>query len=35
MGKRFNPKRIITDYEPGLLPVVEQEVSVFIIIIHV
>jgi hypothetical protein len=27
-GKQFNPQRIITDYEPGLLPVVEQEVSV-------
>jgi hypothetical protein len=27
MGKQFNPQRIITDYEPGLLPVVEQEVS--------
>jgi hypothetical protein len=28
MGKQFNPKRIVTDYEPGLLPVMEQEVSV-------
>jgi hypothetical protein len=34
MGKQFNPKRIITDYEPGLLPVVEQEVSFFTLIIH-
>ncbi len=35
MGKQFNPKRIITDYEPGLMPIVEQEVSVFTFIIHV
>ena len=33
MGKQFNPKRIVTDYEPGLLPIVEQEVSVFTSII--
>ncbi|CAF4990064.1 unnamed protein product, partial [Rotaria socialis] len=26
MGKQFKPKRIITDYEPTLLPVVGQEV---------
>ncbi|CAF4731799.1 unnamed protein product, partial [Rotaria socialis] len=25
MGKQFKPKRIITDYEPTLLPVVGQE----------
>ncbi|CAF4447000.1 unnamed protein product [Rotaria magnacalcarata] len=25
MGKQFKPKRIITDFEPGLMPVVEQE----------
>ncbi|CAF3977882.1 unnamed protein product [Rotaria sp. Silwood1] len=25
MGKQFNPQRIVTDYEPGLLPVVQQE----------
>ncbi|CAF4087926.1 unnamed protein product, partial [Adineta steineri] len=25
MGKQFNPKRIITDYEPCLLPIVGQE----------
>ncbi|CAF1052262.1 unnamed protein product [Adineta steineri] len=25
MGKQFNPKLIITDYEPGLLPIVGQE----------
>jgi len=24
---QFNPKRIVSDFEPGLLPVVEQEVS--------
>jgi hypothetical protein len=34
-GKQFNPQRIITDYEPGLMPVVEQEVSVSTLIIHV
>lgn len=27
MGKQFNPQRIVTDYEPGLLPVIQQEVS--------
>jgi hypothetical protein len=26
MGKQFNPKRFITDYESGLMAVVEQEV---------
>ncbi|CAF4108796.1 unnamed protein product [Rotaria sp. Silwood2] len=35
MGKQFNPKRIITDYEPDLLPVIQQEVNVFILTIHV
>ncbi|CAF4748609.1 unnamed protein product, partial [Rotaria magnacalcarata] len=25
MGKQFKPNRIITDFEPGLMPVVEQE----------
>ncbi|CAF4570128.1 unnamed protein product, partial [Rotaria sp. Silwood2] len=25
MGKQFNPKRIVTDYEPGLMPILEQE----------
>jgi len=33
MGKQFKPKRIITDFEPGLMPVVEQEVSAFTIMI--
>ncbi|CAF4091569.1 unnamed protein product, partial [Rotaria sordida] len=30
MGTQFNPKCIITDYEPGLMPVVEQEFPVAI-----
>ncbi|CAF4099381.1 unnamed protein product [Rotaria magnacalcarata] len=30
MGKQFKPKRIITDFEPGLMPVVEQEFPVAI-----
>ncbi|CAF3068902.1 unnamed protein product [Rotaria sp. Silwood2] len=25
MGKQFHPQRVITDYEPGLMPVLEQE----------
>lgn len=28
MGKQFDPKRIVTDYEPGLMPILEQEVSI-------
>jgi hypothetical protein len=35
VGKQFNPQRIITDYDPGLMPVVEQEVNVSTLIIHV
>jgi hypothetical protein len=35
IGKQFNPKRIVTDYEPGLMPVVEQEVSILTFIIRV
>ncbi|CAF3948031.1 unnamed protein product [Rotaria sp. Silwood1] len=30
IGKIFNPKRIVTDYEPGLMPVVEQEFPIAI-----
>ncbi|CAF3522798.1 unnamed protein product [Rotaria socialis] len=25
VGKQFNPKRFVTDYEPGLMPILEQE----------
>ena len=32
-GKQFNPKCIITDYEPALLPIVEQEVSNDVLIV--
>jgi hypothetical protein len=35
VGKQFNPQRIITDYDPGLMAVVEQEVNVSTLIIHV
>lgn len=35
MGMEFKPKCIISDYESGLLPVVQQEVSIFTFIIHV
>ena len=34
-GKQFNPKCIITDYEPGLMPIVEQEVSEYIYSVHI
>ncbi|CAF1009766.1 unnamed protein product, partial [Rotaria magnacalcarata] len=30
MGKQFKPKRIIIDFEPGLMPAVEQEFPVAI-----
>ena len=28
IGKPFNPKQIITDYEAALMPIIEREVSV-------
>jgi hypothetical protein len=31
MSLQFNPKRIITDYEAGLISVVKQEVSVLVL----
>ncbi|CAF1931047.1 unnamed protein product [Rotaria magnacalcarata] len=31
---KFDPKRIITDFEPGLLPVIQQELTIFPFAIH-
>ena len=28
IGKPFNPKQIITDYEAALMPIIEREMSV-------
>lgn len=34
MKKEFNPKRIITDFEPGLLSIIQQEVNILTLIIN-
>ena len=35
VGKEFNPRCIISDYETGLLPVVQQEVSISPLMIYI